>query len=391
VNPVDELSRFWNDLVERAADDAAAAANVDPALIEAVRRFQALDTGPSPDPDFVRDLRAALVGEPQTGRFGPNGSALVGPATMPTTVRPLQPSAPRVIRPKRWWPPLEFAAAALLILGLFGAYFGGYRALPAIFGEREDAAGDGPSLLVDVTVPGELIENLITGWISKVTIAPGEQLSRLPRPGAGEGFAVEYVVEGTYTVVANGAVTVLRESGGDTPASEDVEPGVEVTLETGDAIVYRDPRQGGSAANGGSTSVVLISFGSVEGDFLADVGPPALAGVARTSGPVAFQELGGFGAPTTSAGPGFYNHERGWPTPVPAQVGFRLWEATVAPGQTLANPVPGTFVTFAKDTEGAPSLEYGDENNSVTNVDDAPVHLVILTVGPFGVAGEPPY
>jgi hypothetical protein len=277
----------------------------------------------------------------------------------------------------------------LLILGLFGTYFGGYRALPIFFGNGGDRPSDGAERLVEVPIQGELLESLVTGWISKVTIAPGGHSSRPFRPAAGRGYAVEYVAEGTYTVRANGAVTVLRGAEGGATAGETFDPGAEVILEAGDAILYHDPRQGGSAGNDGTTPVVLITFGSVEGDFVEDVGPPFMAGPARSSGPVAFEELSNFGPTQCTLGPPICVDARSWPKPIPAQVEFGLWEATLEPGQTLANPVPDSLVTFVTDTDGARPFRYEGEGESVTNVGDEPVHVLVLTVGPFGAGGEP--
>jgi hypothetical protein len=387
----DRLNRFWDDLVRDAdprlpaQDDAA----LDPGLTAKIRRLHRLNDPSAPTPAFRRGLREQLFGReaaigsaPSTPvdwpAIGPNGRM---PHTVVITDRP------RVRKPRRWWPPLELAAAALLILGLFGVYVGGHRALPALFGEREDREG-GPTLLVHVSFPKELFE--VEGtvdetqvWISRLTIVPGGSVSRSARPEKG-AWAVEYVVEGTYAVRTNGALSVVRAGEDGDMTGEPVAAGVEVTLHAGDAVVYDDPSGGGAARNAGGIPVVLLAVVMPARPQATSGGPPAIAAGAVTSedGLVTYEELAAVRPPITLGDRRGPVYEAVWPTPLPDQVGVSLWAATLAPGAVSANPVPGSLATVMVATADAPPLVYGVDGN-VTNTASFPVDVVILTIGPF--------
>jgi hypothetical protein len=384
VNPLDDLNRFWNDVVDGAAVDAAA--GVDPVLAETVRRFQALDTGPAPAPAFVRDLRAALVGEPPAGTFGPNGTMGGGPATRPMASR--QP--PRLVRPTRWGAPLDFAAVVLLMIGLVGIFAGGYRALPAIFGERDRSTEDGVRMLVDATFPKEYFDG--EGVLSRVTIVPGGRVARPTQPAA-SGLALEYVVDGTYSVQVNGPLTVVRMGDDGDSTSEAVDAGIEVTLRAGDAVIYHELGAGGVARNVGDDNVILLTVVMVEGGFQPNVGPPAMSGPAgipldlndgqngALAAEAGFEELGLIGAPLIGL------NTRAWPAPLPDAVPIALWSATLGPGETLSSPVPGGVTTISLLTPDVPLLQY-DAVGGATNTAEEAVDVVIVTIGPFDEAGD---
>jgi outer membrane protein assembly factor BamB len=116
---IDDLSRFWNEVVRGGPADAGA---LDPDLAEVVRRLHQ-DAETRPSPDFARRLRESLTGDAIPGRLVPHptvGAGKIGPnGRVPAAALELPTARRRVVS---WtWRGLEAAAAVLLITALGAA------------------------------------------------------------------------------------------------------------------------------------------------------------------------------------------------------------------------------------------------------------------------------
>ena len=136
VERADRLDRYWDEVV-RGTPDPTPAPGLDPASAEVVRRLGALGGAPGSAAARERVWRrlqeqqsaqALEGGRASTEGAGPVLTSLNGHVSTPE-LRPAT-AAPRRI--KRLWPLLEFAAVAVLMLGLLGGYLAGPRALPRI-------------------------------------------------------------------------------------------------------------------------------------------------------------------------------------------------------------------------------------------------------------------
>jgi quercetin dioxygenase-like cupin family protein len=118
VHDEERLDGFWNELV---AGKPAPATDLDPSLIDVVRRFHRSTDVPGPDAAFVDRLMEELMETtvpaapvPRLPSIPPNGR-VARPRTRWSS--PVRPAAPR------GWLVTQLATAALLLLTLLGIYF----------------------------------------------------------------------------------------------------------------------------------------------------------------------------------------------------------------------------------------------------------------------------
>lgn len=230
----DRLDRHWDRTLRRQDVDAAGSDALDgpraetvarlqalaPVTLDAARRGRILDAAVAkigtPPPEPMIDLGAMPAGaRPTRTRDGgprmdaattavPNASQrrphptppLVGAAAPPLASPP--PRASRAPRPgrlgsQRWWPPLEFAAAVLLIAGLLGGALAGTGGLPSLNGSQGNQ-GATPTATAAEAAPDQ----------SAVATAAVEQPSRTFSP-----FSLGFLVDGPYKVSAGGPVDVI--------------------------------------------------------------------------------------------------------------------------------------------------------------------------------------
>ena len=83
---VDDLNRFWNELLRPSGDPEAGGERLDPALTDTVRRFQALGAAPPPASSHERVRRA--VSAAVQSRVTPNKEAPVSLAGFAELPRP---------------------------------------------------------------------------------------------------------------------------------------------------------------------------------------------------------------------------------------------------------------------------------------------------------------
>lgn len=114
---VDPLGHFWNEVV---AGRPATPDDLDPALAATVRRVQVHGAAPAPDSAFAARLWEDLMNQSRSAN-----ATIVHPGPVPlpslngrAPSAGRRPFAVRRLNPRRWWPMLELAAAALLLIAL---------------------------------------------------------------------------------------------------------------------------------------------------------------------------------------------------------------------------------------------------------------------------------
>jgi hypothetical protein len=273
----DALDRYW-DAVQRGetpprpaeVDDVSTMviarlgerrASVPPDEVRRRVRLQLLDRA-TPEEDTVQTLT-----HPRPSGF-PAGP-LVPPRRFP--------------RPLWRWASAQLVTALLLLLTLGLGYraFGPGRPaarppeLPAIVATPGTPTPAGPAeeALLAVALPAEVLPrgDGVGFGLGHNTVPPGTR-SRwdASRGACCPGVRIEYVLEGSYAVRAEGPIRVERADG----AAAEVGAGTEVVLGPGDAVVSRY-ETAFESANPGATPVELLLVVLVDHYVLAD---PALPG-----------------------------------------------------------------------------------------------------------------
>ena len=238
------------------------------------RSWDAVQRGERPPSGQVDDFAAAIVARVSESRARPDIEAyhrtvrlrLLEPAAL--APQPVLPSSPPIRLPTA---PAEtparrarfvpFAAAAVLILLIAAAgYFAFGRdggnprmAIPGVVASPSPEPPD-PTVLT-VTIPAEELpsSDSVSSGLAYVTVPVGNR-SRWDAYCC-PGPMVEYVVEGSYSVVAEAPVRVVRANG----TVEEIPAGTEVTLAAGDALVSRN-ETAVEAWNGGTEPVLLLNW-----------------------------------------------------------------------------------------------------------------------------------
>ncbi|MDP9359232.1 MAG: hypothetical protein M3R02_28900 [Chloroflexota bacterium] len=135
VERADRLDRFWDEVL-LGSPDPIPTTGPDPASAEVVRRLNTLTGDPASEEarehvwQRLLDHDPALARQVERKPLGGTGQSLTTPnGRAPTAAS--RPSPTRLTRARRFWPLLEFAAAAALILGLLGL-LGSYLAEPQV-------------------------------------------------------------------------------------------------------------------------------------------------------------------------------------------------------------------------------------------------------------------
>ena len=119
--PAARLRRYWDDVV-RAGPSAPAAADLDRALAETVRRLHALDQPPPPEVGLAERIWEDLMSDSIAGHAAPFGA----PSSIPSRPNgsvPADPPSRTLPRPagtRRWRSVVDLAAVAVLLLAIGG-------------------------------------------------------------------------------------------------------------------------------------------------------------------------------------------------------------------------------------------------------------------------------
>jgi len=363
----DDLRRFWDELVR---GEAATPGAIDPALANLIRQLHAQSDVPPLDPVYTKRLREDLMN--QIGHAGTVPHTLF-PAVPPASNGRAQPGSWQVSVPPetasraQWrWGFAQLATAALLLLTLGLVY----RALnpgrpsngqpvpfPDLVARSATPApgGTAEEALVTITLPAAAVPRGegIGGGLNHDTLFPGTQSTWTSLPDACcPELRLEYVLEGTYTVRAEGTVQILRSGSGGAP--ETVPARTEVILGPGDALVS-STETAFDGANTGTTPTELLFW------ILTDANYP--------TGPI-------------PAGWIAHNTDVQDQLAVPAgPATLRLRRVELAPDATLPTP-PGALL-FAVMLPGTPQVGRLPDG-SVINVNRETVEVYVVTLEPAG-------
>jgi hypothetical protein len=176
--------------------------------------------------------------------------------------RPSAPATPRGAQ--RRSPALNWLATAALLLVVFGSLF----AVGPLRPHREDrlaslsAIGTPPPtspgvLLGAVTLPAAAIPSgALSSLVWHIIAQPGGSETRAA-DDAQPGVEANFVLEGTYTVQVDGPLRIIHVDG----TTEDLAPGVEVTVGPGEAWIDLDVAAAATFRNSGSTPAVFVGVG----------------------------------------------------------------------------------------------------------------------------------
>lgn len=248
MNEIDRFDGFLSAVVRAGGAADFAGLDLDPGLVETVRRVASLADAPPPPAAFARrlradlarqaDLAAAAESSPSARRASERGLAPPWAAQLPD------------VTPRRFPVLARLATALLLIATLLGG-------LLVIRPSGHRAAGPGGRLATPIAAPlipavarEPLLEVGLAGWdwgamtasdvragdridLLRLTLAPGASPFR-DLPGAGLGTRIDYVESGLFEVTLDSAGGRLRTALGGESA---VAAGSPVRLGPGDALV----------------------------------------------------------------------------------------------------------------------------------------------------------
>lgn len=324
----EQASRAW-DAVARG--ETPADSDLDPALIETIRRLKELGDQPRPDSTFADRLEDELIRAMDIAPFAPLPTTRML-TTVPNgqLVRHALPQAPpRLDGSRSRWALAQFATAALVVLVLAGSLFAvesrRFRqeeeapvVISAIVGTPE--ASPAPAGITEDTVLfQQRIDEIPAGadWagVERTTLAPGAVMNQGTPSDAGVGPYLYRVEAGTVTGHANGPIAVTRAG---KTTEELVSPDTDVVLTTGDVAFVR-PNVASHWRNAGSSPATVLDTGIST--------PGSMNGGAWVDG-----TLLSFAALIDA-----------WPvTPPPAPEELSVHQMTLAPGASLPNgPEPG--------------------------------------------------
>src|SRR5262245_51809035 len=115
----DDLQRFWDEVRQGGPDTPG---ELDPTLTETIRRLQARDIVPPPDPTRMKQIREDFM-HAQTVPLAIDGgrSVVSNGRAAPRSWRAFLPALP-VSRNRRRWVMAQFATALLLFVTLLAIY-----------------------------------------------------------------------------------------------------------------------------------------------------------------------------------------------------------------------------------------------------------------------------
>ena len=289
LRAIPALARFWDAFLQGRP---AGPGDLDPSLAETVRRLHARDDVPGADADFAANLSAQL--EDQMSAMHLSQTRLSTAHTVPdlsssngrvdghslwpsrTATAPARPRGQLVT---------QLVSAALVVLALAAGYFAFGPLRDAQPGEQlsgppavvapgtpgSDVTGD--ETLAAVTIPAGTLPPEVIGGLNLFTVAAGSE-------GTWDwtcctGVRLTYVLDGTYALTSVGSTQIWRAGGGET--WQEVAPGSEVVLESGDAMLSR-MEDSFDGANTGTAPAELLDAVFFTGSPLDDPVPYDAAG-----------------------------------------------------------------------------------------------------------------
>jgi hypothetical protein len=378
-----ELNRFWNELVRPSGSEEPEPAKPASELAETVRHLRALSKAPPPPPAQER-LRRGLIDISQAFETNPLAPLDTVPPPRPNGLNGRMPSSLRrqdnsfesaARRRLRWgrWGLAQLSAAALLLITL-GI---GYIAFDP-FGSGDDRPSSIPAAvptaptptpapvteetLFEFTVPVEALPKGDggTGGFTHFTIPPGVRSAW--EPYCCKGLIFEYIISGSFTILAEEPIHIMRREG----AVEEIPAGVEATLGPGDTLMTGN-EVAFEAANIGAIPVELLNWALLEpGDF----GGRALPGWINRSADV----QGDF-------------HEYAGP------VTYQLRQFTLVPDATMLLPEADLrFVSVARlNVQGTPAVGYmaQADDGSIQNTGAVSQAVYVLTLNEVNTPATP--
>jgi hypothetical protein len=253
----DELNRFWNDVVNGRSDSGDY--DLAPDEMDTVRRVHARNSTPLPSSSrqsawhdvYAHIQSPTLRLEKERPLNNADVFDLAQPAGGLTDRRPALPNQMhRVLVPtfRQKFGLAQIAAALLLLLslGLVFFVFGPSirddehpAAIPAALATPTTASSNNPSeqTMLTVTLPPEMLphEGKVTSGLYRVTIPAGTGgIWDAPLATCCPGLRIDFVIEGSYDVQADGPVQVLRAGRAKVPTT--IPAGKEITLDPGDTL-----------------------------------------------------------------------------------------------------------------------------------------------------------
>jgi hypothetical protein len=230
---------------------------------------------------------------------------------------------------------------------------------------------DGKSLIV--TIPEELLphSDQITSGLNQITIPAGAEgtWDAPTRATCCQGLRLDYVIEGTYNVRAEGSVDVFRAA--DNGAQTTVPAGTDITLGPGDAMLFPNDTTF-NYVNSGSAPVEMlfwILFDESKGGYYADPIPTGWI----------INDL------DLQAGRGA----------VPAGSAIARIRVVAMEPHSALHPPPGVnlqvAVTTLRNDEGTPtadSIGNLEADDSINNMGNAAAKVYVLTLEPVAPSVE---
>ena len=272
----DPLSAYWNDLLRPGqAARGRPPTELDPALVETVRRLRRLGDTPAPPAELRDRLWQQLMAPPATaaGAHGPatgssvgsNGRAPVSPLLWPIVKR--GPSG-------GLWLLGQLALAAILLV----TFAGGYLAFrpdrpntPPVNQPSEDSSADRAAVSTGATVAplaqgraAELPPTLTFAGVRRSTFTAGAQSGMKTYQGPN----LAYVEAGTVTYVADQPLVVVRAtSDGETGLPVEISAGQDAVLTTGDSVLI--PLGVSASARNDGTETAMVATVELNGPAAA--------------------------------------------------------------------------------------------------------------------------
>lgn len=352
-----ELNRFWNELVQSAADPAPG--TPDPRQTETLRRIHEMTRTPPPAGARARVDRAMRT-QFAFVQNGKGASDMTEPDAL--ALGPLTPKPPMRFKPsaRQWAAPLTTAAMVLIALALAFLTLVPPRPaaertarLPIISAPATPEPTAAMETLFTATLPANErpADSPMDLLLEHFVIAPGVRAPVVPEAQTCcRGPQVTHVLAGEVTLTVDGPVRVYRKGAAET---EQPAPGEATLLQIGDTAVY-DYQRPTEFANLGSSEARVLSGGYWSGTLAR----PSLDDTQY----VDFTEI----YPAQPLPPG------------PFQV--TLARVTLPPGASSAAAPPGALVVQVGATGDTSVGENSD--GSLRNVRPDTATIFVLTLEP---------
>ncbi len=370
----DALAAYWDAL---ALGQSAEPLDVDldPALADAVRRFQRVADVPGPRPEFVARLERSLARAGDAAMDSApvlvhlHGQTPPGPSA-PMADRARLDSPPRSPRrsPARWVA-AHLATAALLLLTL-AAGWAAIRGGPAPNAPLVPAGGAVETTPDPTTAQGLLLQATVDGVPSIAGYIAVERWSFASHSGpcvAGpvSGPMVYFVTAGRLTVTYAGPAQIFRGIGATRPTP--ATPGAPAEIEPGDSLVVPANVEY-SLANDQAAPASAVVF-SLLSAVTSDWNYPQF-----TPGKIQVDLLA---SDITNI-----------PFP-PGPTRIELRRATLAPGESIPAADPGTYQFVVGETKALAYLGRGS-GGEATNKEAESLGVIVVTTRPATLQLAPP-